>query len=109
MTIHIEHLEFLCIIGILDFERTKEQAVEVNLTINYDYKDKYIDYAIVCELIKSEMKKHKFLLIEEALEHLTTILKENFSLISDLNLKITKPSILPDAKVSVSNFKSFKS
>ncbi|MBU4111247.1 dihydroneopterin aldolase, partial [bacterium] len=33
MTIHIEDLQFQCIIGILDFERVKEQNIIINLTL----------------------------------------------------------------------------
>lgn len=109
MTIHIENLKFQCIIGILDFERTTEQDVLINLDIVYKYTDEYINYAFVNDLIKSEMKKNKFLLIEDAITHLTQKLKEKFSLIQSLNLKITKPSILPDSTVSVSNTTSFNS
>ena len=107
MTIHIEDLKFQAIIGILDFEREKEQDMIVNITIDYEYKDEFINYAEVCELIKTLTKKSRFLLIEDALEILTTKLKETFPLINSLHLKITKPSILPDAVVSVSDSYKF--
>jgi len=51
MTIHIEDLKFQCIIGILDFERKIPQDVEVNLTIEYNYKDEFINiiFEQLCE------------------------------------------------------------
>ena len=107
MTIHIEDLEFQCIIGILDFERVTEQNVIINTTIKYHYKDDFINYAEIVELISSSMKECKFLLIEDALSSLSKQLKENFPLISNLNLKITKPSILPNCRVSVSDIYKF--
>ncbi len=107
MVIHIEDLKFQAIIGILDFEREQEQDIIVNITIDYEYKDEFINYAEVCELIKTLAKKSNFLLIEDALEILTTELKKTFPLINTLYLKITKPSILPDATVSVSNIYNF--
>ena len=107
MTIHIENLKFQCIIGILDFERIKEQDLIVNLTIEYEFETEFINYAEVSEFIKSLLKEKKFLLIEDALESLSTKLKEKFPLIKVLNLKITKPSILPDCMVSVSNIYKF--
>ena len=107
MTIHIEDLKFQTIIGILDFEREKEQTILVNLTIEYLYKDEFINYAEVTEFIKSHTQKSKFLLIEDALSSLSIKLKKTFPLINTLNLKITKPSILPDAVVSVSNIYKF--
>ena len=107
MTIHIEDLEFQCIIGILDFERVTEQNVIINASIEYEYKNDFINYVDVVEIVVSDMKESKFLLIEDALASLHLKLKENFSLINILNLKITKPSIMPNCKVSVSDTYKF--
>ncbi|OHD94900.1 MAG: dihydroneopterin aldolase [Sulfurimonas sp. GWF2_37_8] len=109
MRIHIEDLKFQSIIGILDFERKKKQDIIVNLTIDYEYKDEFINYADVVLFIKNHTIQSKFLLLEDALGSLSTKLKEKFSLINTLSLKITKPSILPDAKVSLSNIYHFNS
>ncbi|MCD6173695.1 MAG: dihydroneopterin aldolase [Sulfurimonas sp.] len=109
MTIYIEDLKFQCIIGILDFERVTPQDVIINLIIDYHYKDKFINYAQVRNLLKSLMIENKFLLIEDALNYLSKELKKEFLIINTLNLKITKPSILPDCKVSVANSYSFNS
>ena len=103
MTIHIEDLKFQCIIGILDFERVTLQDVIINLTIDYKYKDEFINYADVVNIIKNEMINRKFLLIEEALDYLHKKLVSKFSLIESIHLKISKPSILADCKVSVSS------
>ena len=107
MTIHVDDLKFQCIIGILDFERTTKQDVLLDIKIEYKYKDEFINYEQVVELIKLDMINSKFLLIEDALLSLKIKLKEKFPLINVLDLKITKPSILPDCKVSVSNIYSF--
>ena len=103
MKISIEDLKFQCIIGILDFERKKEQNVIINLTVDYNYINDFLNYADITEFIKTTMKKKKYLLIEDALEDLSKLLHKNFSMINQLHLKITKPSILPDCKVSVEN------
>ena len=107
MRVHIDELKFQCIIGILDFERTKAQDVILNLTIDYEYKDEFINYADVVNLLKSTMIQKKFLLIEDALADLSKTLKKEFLKINTLSLKITKPSILPDCKVSVSDIYNF--
>lgn len=107
MTISIENLKFQCIIGILDFERVSPQDVILNIQINYTYKNNFINYADVVTLSKQLMINNKFLLIEDALITLSTQLKEEFQNIDTLHLKITKPSILPDCKVSVADFYSF--
>jgi dihydroneopterin aldolase len=109
MTIHIEDLKFQAILGILDFERVAEQDVIVNVEISYDYVNQFINYADVSELIKTSMQKSKFLLIEDALENLSLKLKDDFPHINRLQLKISKPSILPDCTVSVSNHYQFNS
>ena len=102
MKIYIEDLSFKCIIGILDFERVKKQKVIVNLSFDYEFKDNlFINYAEVSDLIKTTMKKRKFLLLEDAIISLKEIIDTKYS-ISNLELKITKPDILKDCKVSLS-------
>jgi dihydroneopterin aldolase len=109
MKISIEDLKFQCIIGILDFERTTPQDIIINLFIEYNYKDDFINYAEVVQLLKSTMKNKKYLLIEDALTDLSQLLKENFSKINTLHLKITKPAILPNCRVSVEEHYLFNS
>jgi len=104
MTIHIEDLKFQCIIGILDFERVTKQDVIINATIDYNYSNNFINYADIVEIIKSNMIKSEFLLIENAIESINLKLIKEYNSIKSINLKITKPSILPDCKVSVSNY-----
>ena len=107
MTIYIENLKFQTIIGILDFERENQQDIIINLTLEYNYQDKFINYADVSTLLKSHIIKNEFLLIEDALLSLSSLLKKEFPLINMLSLKITKPSIMPDCIVSVSETYNF--
>ena len=109
MTIHIEDLKFQCIIGILDFERTSAQDVIVNITIDYDHENSFINYADIVHIIKDNMIKNKYLLIEDALKSLNLKLIKEYSSIKSINLKVTKPSIIADCKVSVSNYYKSKS
>ena len=102
MTIHIEELTFKCIIGILDFEREHEQNVVINLALDYTYHNDFINYAQVANHVKTIMKDNEFLLIEDALQKVSSSLKKEHTNIEKLFLKITKPSILPDCRVSVS-------
>jgi len=103
MTIHIEDLEFQCIIGILDFERVKEQDVIINFECEYEFKDEYINYVNVVNLIKKTMIFSKFKLIEDAILSLKSEILKEFLLINSYTLKISKPSILTDCRVSVSD------
>jgi dihydroneopterin aldolase len=102
MTIDIQDLKFYAIIGILDFERDTAQEIVVDLSIVYKYDNEFINYADVVETIKKNIITAKYLLIEEALEGLSVILLKKFPLIDKLIIKLTKPSIMPDCRVSVS-------
>jgi len=107
MTIHIEDLKFQCIIGILDFERASSQDIIINLKIDYNNENNFINYANIVDIVKEIMIKNEFLLIEDAINGLNLKLIKEFNSIKSIDLKITKPSILPDCKVSVSNFKKY--
>lgn len=109
LKIYVEDLRFQCIIGILDFERETLQDVIINLEIEYLFKEQFINYADVAQMIKTLMINQKFLLLEDAIAEISKKLKENFQQINTLKLKITKPSILPDCKVSVEEYFHFKS
>lgn len=102
MRVHIENLTFKCIIGILDFERKKRQRVIVNISFDYEFKNKsFIDYTEVSNLVKRTMKERKFELLEDAVETLARIIKQDYE-IENLKLKISKPDILKDCIVSLS-------
>ncbi|MBD3796587.1 MAG: dihydroneopterin aldolase [Campylobacterales bacterium] len=109
MKIYVEDLRFQCIVGILDFERITPQDVIVNLELEYSFHDNFINYAEVADRIKTLMLEHKFLLLEDAISEISKQLKHQFQQILTLKLKITKPSILPDCKVSVEDLFDFKS
>ncbi|WP_375722693.1 dihydroneopterin aldolase [Arcobacter sp. KX21116] len=102
MKVKIEDLTFDCIIGILPFEREKEQRVIINCSFSYNFiNSEFIDYSKVALDIENLMKKNKFELIEDALLNLKKCLKDKYS-IKKLNITIKKPDILSNCKVSVS-------
>lgn len=105
MKVYIENLTFDTIIGILDFERNTPQQVIINLSFKYKFdknsKD-FVNYADVATLIEKLMKEKQYPLIEDAIIDIKNNLKEVFN-IKKINLKITKPNILNNCNVSVSN------
>lgn len=105
MTIRIEALTFETIIGILDFERQTPQRVVVDCTI--EYEGEYVDYAIAREIIMHTIRKGAYGLIEEAIPAVTQELHNTFSQISAILLRITKPDIFDDCRVSVENRSTF--
>lgn len=103
MTIHIENLVFETIIGILAFERLKAQKVVINLIIDYHYKgNQYLDYSEIISFIENDMRTNKYLLLETALDEIAKKLLSKYPSIEKIDLKITKPNIIPNARVSLS-------
>ena len=103
MKIEISDLTFKCIIGILDFERIKKQKVIVNISFEYNFsKDLFINYAEISQLVKNTMKEQQFLLLEDAILYLENLLTSSYQ-ISNLYIKISKPNILKNCVVSLSN------
>ncbi len=107
MTIHIKQLFFSCIIGILDFEREQEQLVIIDLTLTYNYKDSYINYTILVDMIQEYIISKKFKLLEDALLSLFELIKQQFVDTKELYIKITKPSIMSNCTVAVSHTNIF--
>jgi len=107
MTIHVEDLTFKCIIGLLDFERHNPQDVIINLELEYDYTDEFINYADVVTLIETNLQEKKHELLETALSELFNLITQKFPLTKQLKIKISKPDILPNCRVSVSNIKIY--
>lgn len=103
MKIEISDLTFNCIIGILDFERIKKQKVIINISFEYDFsKDLFIDYSEISTLVKKTMKEQKFLLLEDAILYIESLLQNSYK-IHNLKIKISKPNILKNCIVSLSN------
>jgi len=105
MRVFIEQLSFKAIIGILPFERVKKQQVRVSISFEYIFNTnskEFIDYSEVSSLVKTTIKKKKFKLIEDAIITLEKLLYKKFNL-KNLKIFISKPNILQDCIVSVSN------
>ena len=103
MSIHIEALNIIAIIGILDFERTTAQQIFVDAQIDYLYKkDIFINYAEVITLIETCLVEEKYALLEDALNDIQQKILNTYPQILRLTLKITKPNIIKNAKVALS-------
>lgn len=103
MIIHIEAFTFDVIIGLLDFEREKPQRVIIDLKASYTYKDNFIDYAAITLLIQKELKEKRYKLLEDALLGLKHLLSATYPQINTLSIKITKPDIIPECSVALSD------
>ncbi len=104
MTIHIESLQIDAIIGMLDFEREREQRVSIDLEAVYTYNQKsFINYADLAEMIEKRIREERYLLLEEALLDLKEKISEAYPAIETLKLKISKPDILKNCSVALSH------
>ncbi|WP_331775302.1 dihydroneopterin aldolase [Sulfurospirillum sp. 1612] len=100
MTIFIKNFEFDAILGLLDTERHTKQRIIVDAKIHYQYSNSnFIDYSQVTKIIQETIMRRKFLLIEEALEEIITILSNEFPKIEKIKLKISKPDIISNCVV----------
>lgn len=109
MTIHIEALTFDTIIGLLDFERERPQKVVVDLEAAYPYKESFLDYAEIVEMITAHIKQQRYELLEEALLGIKKVLLEHYPQITALKLKISKPDIISECSVALSHSWEFNS
>ncbi|WQU39110.1 FolB domain-containing protein [Helicobacter pylori] len=102
--VHIHHLVFETILGILEFERLKPQKISVNLDLFYTQlpNKAYLDYMEIQEIIQNTMREKQYLLIEDALKDLSQILKTRYKEITELFLKISKLEISPNSQVGAS-------
>ncbi len=109
MKVKIKNLSFKCIIGILKQERVKKQKVIINCSYIYEFKEntnneleKFIDYSKVAKDIEKTMKNKKFLLLETAILEISKKIEKKHK-ITKLKLEITKPNIIKNCQVSLSN------
>ena len=106
--IMIEALEVEAIIGILPHERTQPQRILCECELLYRPRERrYLDYAAVAETIEETLQQHRFELLEEALEEIVAKIGRTYPDLESVRLKLTKPDILPHARVGVECLRTF--
>jgi dihydroneopterin aldolase len=105
MRIVIKNLTFNCIIGILPFERSNKQEVNIDISFKYKYENSstFIDYSKIVKKVEQIMQKQKFELLEEAIIYLEKYFYKKYK-IKILKIKISKPNILTNCIVSLKNY-----
>jgi dihydroneopterin aldolase len=102
--ISIERLQVPTLIGVYDWERTRQTQLLMTIDLIVDVTDatlsddvsQTIDYAKVAEHIKSQAANTSFELLEALGRHLCESVLAHFP-VQQITLKIEKPDILPDA------------
>lgn len=104
MHIHVEALEIECIIGLLPFERKNKQKVIVDIEAQYKYSlGSFIDYSKIVEDVSSHLIEEEYELLEDALLGIKGLVFRNFSDVLKLQIKISKPNILKNCSVGLSD------
>ncbi len=98
--ISLENLRFKSIIGILDFERQKEQDLRIDAKFSYEFRGDFLDYRLLKDLILSAFKQN-FDTLENALLYLKQAIQKEFKNINKFEIKLTKLEIFKDCLVSL--------
>lgn len=101
----IENLRFECIIGVLDFERERAQAVEVSAKF---VAGEFVDYGVVCADFRREFAARKFEFIEDALGFFAGFFADKFPTLKRLKIRVVKPQIIAGAQVGAQGSWKFK-
>lgn len=104
ITVLVENLEFKTIIGMLEFERNTPQIIKINARFQ---ADEFIDYALVCKILKTEFDKNKFVKVEDALKYFCKFFKKKYPNLNYFYMKIIKKEIIENADVGAVIEKSF--
>lgn len=83
-------------IGLLEFERINKQEISVDIELR---ASEFIDYAFVCERIKSEFTVREFKKVEDALIFFKSEFKRVFPNLRYISMKISKLEIVENAVV----------
>lgn len=100
--IHIEQLEIEATVGVPDAERAAPQRLLVNLTLTPrnifgglgDDIEQTVDYAAVCEAVKSLARSREFKLIETLADEIVSLIAAGFE-VARVEVEVRK-FILPD-------------
>ena len=106
LEVNISSLTFKTIIGILPFERVKKQKVIIHISFKYKFNkksNKFIDYSEIAILVEKIMNKNRYKLIEDAILDISKIVLKRYQNMFDFYIKIEKPDIMNNCRVSVSN------
>jgi dihydroneopterin aldolase len=95
----IEDFSFYAILGMLEEERNQKQLIIIDCEIEYENKEKFINYAEVVDLMEKIIQNGKFELIEDALDKIEEELLKRYPHMKTLFLRIKKPEILKNALV----------
>lgn len=104
--IHIEGLEVFSLIGVYDWERQHKQRLVIDLVLSADLAKAAktdevsftLNYAVIAQGLADVAAQSEFKLIEALASHMVDWLLGAFPAICKVQLKLSKPDILANAK-----------
>lgn len=109
MTIHINNLQVMTIIGMNPIEREELQLIIINCKVVYNYSDnKFLDYSLIRDYLINTIQNKKFYKLEDAILCITHGIKMHFPIIHKIKIEIKKPHIFKDCHVSLKHTRWFK-
>lgn len=104
-SIFIEDLEVETVVGAYDQERESPQTLTFNIEIGLasarafhtDALKDTVDYAAVAELVRDELAKTSFGLLERLVQHLCERIEAAFQ-VSHIKIRVAKGTIVPGAR-----------
>ncbi|WP_104722444.1 dihydroneopterin aldolase [Helicobacter mesocricetorum] len=100
--IALENFRFEAILGILPFERTNKQKIQIDSYFTYHThsKNDFLDYRLLKNFLRDSFEQN-FRLLEEVLMYFFEEIPKRFPQITSFCIKITKLEIFNDCKVSM--------
>ena len=107
--IELEKLEVDCIVGILPFERVKEQKVFLDVSMEIDFQvpasteqvEDTIDYTFISQELTDLVKTSRYQLIETMAVECADLILDRHPLVQRVSVAVHKPAAVPMAKDTV--------
>lgn len=111
-TVELERLEIDCIVGILPFERTAEQKVFLDVSMDLDFApaaasehvSDTVDYTEIARELTELVRARKFQLIETMAVEAVDLILERHETVVRAGIVVHKPAAVPQARDTVVRF-----
>ena len=105
-SVFIEGLEVHCVVGLLPFEREREQEIRIDAEMSVDFSAEAEadelgsspDYAESCDLLAAHARSAKRRTLEALATDCCRILLGRWSAVKEVRVSVRKPAAHPDAK-----------
>ncbi len=105
--LHIEKYETFAILGILEYERTNEQKIIIDIEVECDFSKvkesnhsvtNGLDYTKLINFVEEHLIQEKFRLLENCVLSIGQLILKQWDSIHSLHLSISKPDAIEKAQ-----------